>query len=105
MKTPPFDINTYPYSVCREQHHWQPYDGAIDDETKLAYRVQRCQNCPTMKHSVISMRPTTYGQLVRTHYAYPQDYRVQGGISLADRGKLRVRNFLAELEKAKKKKT
>lgn len=88
---------SYPYTECREQHHWQPLDGAIDKAAKMAYRTQKCANCPTRKNSIISMRAQDYGQLIRSSYAYPNDYRVPGGIDIADRGRIRMFNFLAEL--------
>lgn len=93
-----FDPSSYAYPVCREQHVWKPYDGTIDEKTKLAYRVQVCENCPTKKHSVISLRNADYGQLDRSsRYSYPEDYQVAGGLDRAGKGRLRARNFFEEL--------
>ena len=93
------DIESYPYTECREQHVWTPYDGALDQKAGLAFRVQKCQNCPTRKHSTISLRKVDYGQLVHpTHYSYPKDYRVVGGLDKADRGHIRMHNFLQEIQ-------
>lgn len=93
------DVEAYPYPTCREQHHWLPYDGDIDTKVKVAHRVQKCGNCPTMKYSVISMRPANYGQLLTSRYRYPTDYRIVGGLDVAGRGQLRMVNFLAELKR------
>lgn len=96
-KSATFSVDSYPYVECREQHHWQPYDGAVDAKAKLAYRVQKCANCPTKKHSTLSMRAVDYGQTVRSYYHYPTDYRVPGGMDTAVRGQIRMHNFLIEL--------
>jgi hypothetical protein len=98
--TEQFDAQTYAYPSCRMQHRWRFYDGSIDSKTKLAYQVDRCERCETKKHFIISMRSLTYGQLHKpASYAYPTDYQVPDGLDKADKGKLRMRNFFAELEK------
>ncbi len=92
------DIGDYPYTECREQHVWKPYDGTIDNRAKLAYRVQKCANCPTKRHSVLSLRAEDYGQLVKpSRYNWPSDYRVEGGLDRADLGHIRMANFLREV--------
>jgi hypothetical protein len=91
------DVEAYPYPECREQHVWNPYDGAIDEKAKMAFRVQKCGNCPTKRHQVLSMRTADYGQTVRSHYVYPDDYQIKGGVDRSDRGRLRMRNFLEEI--------
>lgn len=97
-KSNAFSAAEYAYPVCREQHVWKPYDGTIDEKAKLAYRVQVCENCPTKKHSVISLRTADYGQFDRTsRYSYPEDYQVTGGLTKGDKGRLRARNFFEEL--------
>ena len=97
-----FDAASYPYPECREQHVWTPYDGTIDQKDKLAYRTQKCANCPTKKHSVISMRALNYGETVCASYVYPPDYKVEGGLDKRDRGAIRMANFLHELDGQKK---
>lgn len=96
-KKAPLNPDTYPYPECREQHQWQPYDGAIDKGAKLAYRTQKCGNCPTKRYSVLSMRAADYGDTIRSHYVYPKDYLVPGGMSPGDRGRIKMHNFFAEL--------
>jgi hypothetical protein len=92
-------IENYPYTECREQHVWQPYDGVLDHKAGLAFRVQKCAHCPTRKHSVYSLRKADYGQMVHaSHYSYPKDYRIAGGMDKADRGYIRMHNFLQEVE-------
>lgn len=92
-------IELYPYTECREQHVWKPYDGSMDHKAGLAFRVQKCANCPTKRHSILSLRKSDYGQLVRpSYYHYPVDYKVEGGLDKADRGHLRMHNFLQELK-------
>jgi hypothetical protein len=101
-KTKKFDVGTYPYTHCREQHVWEPYDGAIDKKAKRGYRIQRCVNCPTKKHSVINLDPKdyeNYGRTVSNSYRYPTDYHITGGIASRERGLIRVHNFMAELTK------
>lgn len=92
-----FNVNGYAYPECREQHVWTPYDGTIDEKQKVAFRVQKCANCPTKRHQVLSMRQADYGQTIRSHYLYPDDYRVPGGLDKYDKGRLRMRNFLEEI--------
>lgn len=93
------DIESYPYTECREQHIWQPYDGVLDHKVGLAFRVQKCANCPTRKHSMYSLRKSDYGQMVKpSHYSYPKDYRIEGGLDKADRGHIRMHNFLLEIQ-------
>ena len=92
------NIESYPYAECREQHVWRPFDGALDHKAQVAYRVQKCAHCPTKKHSTFSLRKTDYGQLLESsRYSYPSDYRVQGGLDKADRGHIRMFNFLREI--------
>lgn len=94
-----FDVATYPYTLCREQHVWQPYDAAIDQKAKVGYRIQKCANCPVKKHSVVSLRPGDRGFLIKNpRYAYPVDYRVAGGISRDTKGAIRAYNFLQEFQ-------
>lgn len=97
VKERQFNPAEYAYPVCREQHVWKPYDGTVDEKAKVAYRVQVCDNCPTKKHSVISLRNADYGQLDSTRYSYPEDYQVPGGLDKRDKGRLRARNFFEEL--------
>jgi hypothetical protein len=92
-----FSVKAYPYPICREQHKWVPHDGVIDHQKKLGYRIQRCENCPTKRHTIISLRVTDYGDTLSSSYRYPKDYRIVGGITSGQRGQIRAHNFLAEL--------
>lgn len=96
-KPPTFDVNTYPYLDCREQHVWEPYDGVIDKQAKLAYRIQKCAHCPMRRHTLISMRAHDYGDVVSRSYRPPKDYRIPGGLDHRDRGRIRMANFLREI--------
>ena len=102
VKKAKVDISKYPYTDCREQHVWRPYDGALDNKRMVAYRVQKCANCDTKRHSILSLRAADYGQLVKaSSYRYPDDYQVPGGLDRFDRGQIRMHNFLAEIANAK----
>lgn len=92
------DIKSYPYTDCREQHVWRPYDGTVDNKAGVAYRVQKCAHCPTKKHTILSLHKTDYGQVIRSYYNYPTDYRVEGGMNAADRGLIRMHNFLRDIK-------
>jgi hypothetical protein len=91
-------LDDYPYTMCREQHHWTPYDGRLDEKHKQAFRIQKCANCPTLKKSVLSLYPNDYGQLIRSTYLYPKDYKIVGGIDAKDLGRMRMANFLSEID-------
>jgi hypothetical protein len=95
-----FDPEKYQYTECREQHHWVPYDGAIDVKAQIAFRVQRCSNCTMRKYTQISLYPKDYGQLLSSYYKQPPGYRIPGGIGPAERGQIRVHNFMAEVKAA-----
>jgi hypothetical protein len=92
-----FDVKSYPYTICREQHVWEPYDGVIDNKAKLGYRIQKCAHCPTKRHTIISLRIGDYGDTLSSSYRYPKDYRIVGGITATERGQIRAHNFLGEL--------
>lgn len=91
-----FNVESYPYTICREQHVWVPYDAVIDNVKKLGYRIQRCDNCPTKRQTIISLRVSNGGATLSTSYRYPDDYRIPGGVTPAERGQIRLYNFLAE---------
>lgn len=94
-----FNPNTYPYSKCRESHEWKFYDGTIDQKTGVGYRVQKCDNCDTKRYAYLSARPADRGQYVRKpRYKYPEDYKVEGGLDRVDLGRVRMHNFLSDLE-------
>jgi len=96
-----FDVGNYPYTLCREQHVWTPYDAAIDQKAKVGYRIQKCAHCPTKKHSIVSLRAGDQGALLKpARYSYPRDYRVAGGISRDTKGAIRAYNFLQEFQAA-----
>lgn len=92
-----FNILLYPYPECREQHIWRFYDGSIDEKAQLGYKVQKCENCPSKRHLVISM---VTGKRVTKNFRYdkPEDYAIPGGITANDKAKLVLRNFLEDLE-------
>lgn len=93
------NIEAYPYVECREQHKWLFYDGVQNYKVGIAFRTQKCANCPTKRHSQLSLRKADRGQLVKpSTYSYPDDYQVPGGLDKADRGLIRMHNFLAEIE-------
>jgi hypothetical protein len=92
-----FNPVTYPYARCREQHVWEFHDGAIDQKNKLAYRIQKCANCPTRRHTIFSTRPGAEGEIESRTYRYPTDYQVKGGLDRFDLGRVRYHNFLQEL--------
>lgn len=92
-----FDAETYAYPLCREQHQWTPHDGGIDNKAKLAFRIQKCAHCPTKKHTIISLRASNRGQILKSRMQYPSDYLVKGGLDRSDRGAIRLHNFLAEI--------
>jgi hypothetical protein len=94
---PKFDAAAYPYPECREQHVWKPYDGTIDKVNKVSERIQKCAQCPTKRYTTLSMKPSTYGQIERSSYKYPNDYQVKGGLTISDRGVIRMFNFLDEV--------
>ena len=98
-----FDVKTYPYLDCREQHIWGHYDGSIDNKTKVAYRIQKCANCDMKRVQVLSMRVTDYGKVIKRNYQAPEGYYVPGGLDWRDLGQIRMHNFLAEIQKQKKK--
>jgi hypothetical protein len=93
-----FDVKVYPYAECREQHAWKPYDGVIDKRAKRAYRIQKCDNCSTKRHVILSMAAADYGEVISRSYHYPKGYQVTGGIDHRDRGLIRMHNFLADLD-------
>lgn len=103
---PPLNLVTdYPYTKCREQHVWMPYDGRLDERTKIAYRIQICGFCPTLRKSQLSLREADKGRLIKSStYRYPKDYRIVGGLAASDRDKMRFANFLDELDQLKGKK-
>lgn len=94
-----FNADAYPYPECRGGVHiWRFYDGTIEDKSKLAYQVDKCETCPTKRYTVLSMRPATAGELFKPRtYSYPDDYHVEGGLDKSDKGKLRLRNFFDNL--------
>lgn len=101
---PPLNqLDNYPYPECRGEHHdWQPYDGRIDEKARRCYRVQRCPNCTTKKKSILSLRDSDYGLLVKpATYDWPKDYRVPGGVDRRDLGRMRMPHILAEIAKGK----
>lgn len=94
-----FDVRSYSYNQCREQHIWLPHEALIDHKAKVGIRVQRCNNCGTKKHSVISLKAGDRGTAVRhPFYTYPSDYRVPGGVSRDVRGAIKAYNFLSEYQ-------
>jgi hypothetical protein len=76
-----FDVKSYPYTICREQHVWEPYDGVIDNKAKLGYRIQKCAHCPTKRHTIISLRIGDYGDTLSSSYRYPQGLPHRGAAS------------------------
>lgn len=92
-----FDVKSYPYLDCREQHIWKPFDGAVDNKLKIAHRVQQCANCEMKRHQVLSMRATDYGKVISRQYRAPEGYYVPGGLDWRDLGEIRMHNFLAEI--------
>jgi hypothetical protein len=103
---PPLQPNLadYPYPECREKHDFQPWDGRLDERRKIAYRVQRCPRCTTLKKSQLSMRVSDYGMLIKhPAYVYPKDYRVPGGMDAHDLGQLRMVTFMGEMSRMGKK--
>lgn len=95
-KTHKFNVKTYPYTQCREQHIWMPYNAAI--QKKLAYQIQKCANCPMRRHRVISLRAHDYGTILSRSYRPPKDYRITGGVTANERGQIRVHNFMSEMQ-------
>lgn len=99
----------YPYTKCREQHVWMPYDGRMDYGNKIAYRIQVCGFCPTLRKSQLSLKEADKGRLIKSSvYKYPGDYRIVGGLAATERDRMRFANFLdelSEIEKKGKKKT
>lgn len=93
-----FDVATYPYLDCREQHSWKPFNAVIDQKQKLGFRTLKCANCPTKRYSVISLRVADYGDIISNSYRYPKDYRIEGGLGRRDRSLVRIHNFFAEVE-------
>jgi hypothetical protein len=94
----------YPYTKCREQHVWMPYDGRCDWKTKIAYRIQVCGFCPTLRKSQLSLREIDKGRLLKSStYKYPKDYRIVGGLAATERDRMRFANFLDELSEIEKK--
>lgn len=92
-------LDEYPYPECREKHDFQAYDGRLDEKRKVAYRVQRCPRCTTLKKSELSLREGDKGMLIKhPTYKYPKDYRVPGGMDAHDMGRMRMMNFLTELK-------
>lgn len=104
LSTLTFDPNKYQYNNCREQHHWQPYDGRIDNKAKIAFRTQVCSGCGMKKSSQLSLYPEDYGQLIKSAvYTPPPGYRIAGGIGSHERGLIRVHNFMSDIKAATKK--
>lgn len=95
-KEAPFSAETYPYTECREQHHWKPYDVTIDKKAQIVFRIQQCANCTMKKHTQLSIHNADYGQIIRAYYAQPPGYRIPGGITLDERGAIRMHNVLGE---------
>lgn len=93
-----FDVQSYPYLDCREQHVWVPYNAVIDEKKKLGFRIQKCANCPTKRHTIISLRVANYGDTLSSSYRYPKDYRIEGGITGRERSLIRAHNFLGQLD-------
>ena len=91
-------IEEYPYAECRDQrHHWKPFDAVLDYKEGIAYRIQQCGNCPTKKHSLLSLRKTNYGELLgHVRYSYPRNYFIPGGLDKRDLGQMRMHNVLRE---------
>jgi hypothetical protein len=95
----------YPYTKCREQHVWMPYDGRCDWSNKIAYRIQICGFCPTLRKSELSLKEADKGKLIKSStYKYPGDYRIVGGLAATERDRMRFANFLAELDTIENKK-
>jgi hypothetical protein len=93
------DVQSYPYTECRERHQWTAYDGTVDMKAKVGVRVQQCPNCTMKKVSTISLREETKGQHLRSpRYIAPKDYRIPGGLSHYDRGAIRAYNFFSEVK-------
>lgn len=91
-----FQVQFYPYTHCREQHHWRLYDGTVDNTAQVGYKISQCANCGMKRYQTISLRT---GQYVRTtRYAAPKDYYIQGGLDRLARGEIRVFNFLTDLQ-------
>lgn len=95
-----FDIKTYAYTDCREQHVWKPYDGHIDKKNKLGIQVQRCNQCGMKRRRVLDISSTAkpYGKVLSRTYIAPVDYYVKGGLSAGELGQIRVRNFIEALK-------
>lgn len=99
------DLATYPYPECREKHDFQAYEGWIDDQRRMAHRIQRCPRCGTFKKSWLSTKEGREGMLLKaSSYTYPKDrgYQVPGGLDARDLGVLRMANFMRELKGLKK---
>lgn len=93
-----FDPATYPYLSCREQHVWTYYDGTLHEKQQVAHYVQKCANCPMKRYTVLSTHSSTYGEVMSRSYRPPVDYRIEGGLLYADRGRIRMANFLSALK-------
>lgn len=93
-----FDPAFYPYPECREQHIWLPYDGTLDHKNKVAERIQKCMNCPTKRYQLLSLKESNKGQTIKSNYGYPTDYQVKGGLTKADKGLIRLHNFMEEIQ-------
>jgi hypothetical protein len=78
------------YCVCRDfGHNWRPSRAAWSDEYEVWEREMRCGRCGTVRSQDLSRR----GEVLRSSYAYPDDYQAPQGVgrlSSEDRGWLRI---------------
>lgn len=94
---PNFDLKTYAYTDCREQHKWNHYEGHIDKKNKIAVQVQNCGQCDMKRKRIMSMHEMTWGKTLSRTYLAPVDYYVKGGLTSLELGQIRMANFLADL--------
>lgn len=97
-----FSVKTYPYVECREAHVWRHYDAAIDRKERLGYSIQKCANCETKRHRIISLRKPNFGQVLTRSYSYPKEYQIVGGLSAPERGQIVAYNFMEAFQAQQK---
>lgn len=76
------------YTECRVLAHAWRYT-TVENDGRDYVQGLRCLRCECEKFVTISRR----GEIVRSSYRYPADYRIAGGIDAEDRAELRLRSM------------
>lgn len=78
---------------CRDYGHaWKPWQAEVLPGRRGFAQVLRCARCTTTRNRTL----TRFGEVLTSHYIYPDGYLVSGmgRLTGADRGQLRIASVM-----------